>query len=156
MPFREFLEKRAQHPHQRERRERREEWITAVHRLVEQLRAWLAESDPGAVLDVVPIEIEKAEPGLGVYRIPGLKVRLGEAAVEVVPVGRNVVGGVGPQGAVGVQAEGRVDVTDGIRRYILYRTLQDGQEKWYALDERFQAAPLDRVRLEGILQDLLS
>jgi hypothetical protein len=66
------------------------------------------------------------------------------------------VGVVGPQGDVGIRAEGRVDITDGIRRHILYRTLKDAQEKWYALDERYQAAPLDRTRFEEILQDLLS
>src|SRR5438093_1104654 len=100
MTFREFLEKQVQQSHHKERRERREEWIAAVGRLVAQLRAWLTESDPAEVLDVVPIEMEKAEPGLGSYRIPGLKINLGEAAVQVVPVGRNVVGIVGPQGDV--------------------------------------------------------
>lgn len=156
MTFREFLEKQAEQQRHKERRERREEWTAAVGRLIDRLRAWLAESDPKQVLDVLPMETEIAEPGLGVYRVPGLKVSLGDAAVRVVPVGRNVVGLVGPQGDVGGRAEGRVDITDGIRKYILYRTLQEGQENWYALDERFRAAPLDRGRLEGILQDLLS
>jgi hypothetical protein len=156
MTFREFLEKQAQQSHHKEGRERREEWITAVGRLIEQMRAWLAESDPASVLDVVLIEMEKAEPGLGIYKIPSLKISLGEAAVQVVPVGRNAMGIVDAQGDVGMRAEGRVDITDGIRRYILYRTLKDGKEKWYALDERFQAAPLDSTRLEGILQELLS
>lgn len=156
MTFQEFLEKQSQQQHHKERREQREEWIAAVSRLIAQLRAWLDEADPARVLDVVPIDTEKAEPGLGLYRIPGLKIRLGEAAVQVVPVGRNAVGFVAPNGDVGIRAEGRVDITDGVRRYILYRTLKDGEEDWYALDEHFQAAPLDRARLEGILQDLLS
>jgi hypothetical protein len=156
MTFREFLDKQAKQQRHKERRERREEWVAAVGRLIERLRAWLAESDPDKVLDVVPIEVEKAEPDLGVYRVPGLRIGLGDAAVQVVPVGRNVVGTVGPRGDLGVRAEGRVDITDGIRKSILYRTLRDGQEAWYALDEHFQAAPLDRGRLEGILQDLLS
>jgi hypothetical protein len=156
MTFREFLEKQAQQRHPRERRERREEWIAAVARLINQVRGWLDESDPDKVLAVVPMEIEAIESGLGTYTVQSLKISLDDAAVQVVPVGRNVVGIVGPQGDAEVRAEGRVDITDGIRRYILYRTLKDGQEKWYALDERFQAAPLDRGRLEGILQDLLS
>ncbi|MBV9122251.1 MAG: hypothetical protein JO112_02685 [Planctomycetes bacterium] len=156
MTFQEFLEKQAYQSHHKERRERREEWIAAVSRLMEQLRTWLAEADPAGVLEIVPMELEKAEPGLGSYRIPGLKINLGEAGVQVVPVGRNVVGIVGPQGEVGVRAEGRVDITDGIRRYLLYRTFKDGQEQWFALDEHFQAAPLDRGCVERILQDLLS
>src|SRR5436190_1422248 len=122
MTFGEFLEKkRAQQSHSKERRERRDEWVTAVGRLIEQLRSWLTESDPAGVLDVVPIEIERTEQALGIYTVPGLKISLGEAAVQVVPVGRNVVGIVGPQGDVGIRAEGRVDITDGVRRFILYR-----------------------------------
>jgi hypothetical protein len=156
MTFQEFLDSRATQAHHQERRTRADEWIAAVGRLMAQLRAWLGEADPRRVLEVIPIDMEKAEPGLGIYRISGLKISLGDAAVQVVPVARNVVGVVGPQGDVGIRAEGRVDITDGIRRYILYRTLQGGQEKWFALDERFQAAPLDRGRLEAILQDLLS
>jgi hypothetical protein len=156
MTFREFLEKQSNQQRQKERRARREEWVAAVGRLITQLRAWLAESDPGNVLDVVPMEVERAEPDLGAYRIPALKIGLDDTAVQVMPVGRNVVGIVGPHGDIGVRAEGRVDITDGIRRYILYRTLKEGRDNWYALDERFQAEPLDRSRLEAILQDLLS
>jgi hypothetical protein len=156
MTFQEFLERRANQQQHRVRRERREEWIAAVGRLMDQLRAWLAEADPASVLDVIPITMEKAEPGLGIYSIPGLKISLGNAAVQVVPIGRNAVGHVGPQGDSGMPAEGRVDITDGVRKYILYRTLENRQDKWHALDEHFQARPLDRGQLEAILQDLLS
>lgn len=156
MTFQQFLERHAQQQQHQERRERRNEWIAAVERLLNQLRTWLAESDPAKVLDVVPVEVERAEPDLGAYRISSLKISLGDGAVQVIPIGRNVVGVVGPRGAGGIRAEGRVDITDGIRKYILYRTLDDGQEKWYALDEDFQAALFDRGRLEAILLDLLS
>src|SRR5437763_5999785 len=54
MTFREFLEKQAQHSRHKQRRERREEWIAAVGRLIEQLRAWIAQSDPAGVVDVLP------------------------------------------------------------------------------------------------------
>jgi hypothetical protein len=156
MTFREFLEKKAQGQRQSERRERRDEWVAAVGRLIAQLRAWLTESDPDRLLDVVPLEVEKAEPDLGTYTVPSLKIGVGDVAVRVEPVGRNAVGVVRPRGDPSVRAEGRVDVTDGVRKYILYRTLKDGKESWYALDERFEATPLDRGRLEAILQDLLS
>jgi hypothetical protein len=156
MTFPEFLKKKAQEPQHTQRRERRDEWVAAVDRLINQLRAWLAASDPEQVLEVVPLHFEKGEPNLGVYQVDGLKIGVGDASVQVVPVGRDVVGLVGPRGDSGVRAEGRVDITDGVRKYILYRTLKDGQEKWYALDERFEAAPLDQGRLEVILLDLLS
>ena len=51
-------------------------------------------SGPGQPLDVVPLEVEKWEPGLGTYKVPILKIGVGDAAVQVVPVGRNVVGTV--------------------------------------------------------------
>jgi hypothetical protein len=178
--FQEFLEKHAEQQRSREKRERREEWIAAAGRLVKQIRAWLAESDPKQVLEVLAFDVQRSEPDLGTYTIPSLKIGLGDASVRVEPVGRNAMGiigaragsglgaagwsgsglgtegGVAAQVPVGARAEGRVDLTDGIRRYILYRTLMDGQENWYALDERFQPAPLDRGRLEAMLLDLLS
>jgi hypothetical protein len=154
LTLREFLHNKAQEENQTQRRERRNEWI--ADRLIKQICAWLAEADPDKVLEIIPLDLEKAEPELGVYRVPGLKLVAGDASVQVVPVGRNVVGLVGPRGEVSLRAEGRVDITDGVRKYILYRTLQDGRENWYALNERFEATVLDRGRLEAILVDLLS
>jgi hypothetical protein len=154
--FREFLHQKAQEERESQRRERREEWTAAVDRLMKQLRAWLEQSDPEKVLELIPLEFDKAEQGLGLYRVPGLRISAGEASAQVVPVGRNVVGLVGPRGDAGVRADGRVDITDGTRKYILYRTLAEGQEKWYVLDERFNPTPLDQGRLEAILLDLLS
>ncbi len=154
--FQQFLEKFAKEQRQPERRQRRDEWIAAVGRLIEQIRAWLAESDPHQLLDVIPFEVEKWEPALGKYKIPSLKIGVGEEAVRVDPMGRDAVGVVKRLGENGLKAEGRVDITDGVRKYILYRTLEGGEERWYVLDERFEPAPLDRARLEAILQDLLS
>src|SRR3954467_291894 len=95
MTFREFLQKKAGEQRDIQRRQRREEWVAAVGQLMDQLRAWLAESDPDHLLDVVPLEVEKVEPGLGFYQVPSLKVGVGDASVQVMPVGRNVVGVVG-------------------------------------------------------------
>ena len=151
MTFQDFLERQARQKSHTEWRARREEWIVAVGQLIEAIRTWLAQSDPEHILDVVPLAIERVEPNLGICTVPSLKIGLGAASVEVVPVGRNVVGLIGPHGAAGVRMEGRVDITDGIRRYILYRLVKDGQEAWYALDEKFRAAPLDQRRLDEIL-----
>jgi hypothetical protein len=154
--FQEFLDKQAKQQHHSGWREQRDEWIAAVSRLMEKLGAWLAESDPKKVLDVVPIEHRSIEPNLGIYIAPGLRISLNQTVVDVAPIGRNVISTIAPHGNAGVRSEGRVDITDGVRKYMLYRTLKDGQEIWYAVDERFQAAPLDRSRFEAILQDLLS
>src|SRR5262249_38714300 len=133
-----------------------EEWLAALGRLFGRLRAWLDRSDPDKVLDVAQFEEVRYEPGLGSYPMPVLRIGVGEASVQVVPMGRNAVGLVSPPGQPGVKAEGRVDITDGVRKYILYRTLPNGQEQWHVLGEDFQARPLDQERLEKILQDLLA
>jgi hypothetical protein len=154
--FRDFLQKRAEEEKHPQRKQMREEWVTALRRLLERIRSWLTESDPDRVLDVYGLELERAETGLGVYLAPGLKIGIGDASVIVEPIGRLAVGLVHPHGEGESPAEGRVDIKAGVRRYIIYRTLKDGQEKWYALDEHFDARPLDRERLEEILVDLLS
>jgi hypothetical protein len=155
MTFQEFLHKKAAEQHQHERRQRRDEWIAAVGRLFDQIRAWLAEADPDHLLDVVPLEVQSIEASLGVYNIPSLKIGVGDSSVQIVPRGRDALGIVGGPGGLGIRAEGRVDITDGVRKYILYRSLQDGQERWFLLDQDFRPHPLDRARLEAALQDLL-
>jgi hypothetical protein len=152
----EFLKDKSREMSQDERRKLRDEWSSAIDQLTAQLHNWLKEADTDGILDVVPELIEKREEGLGAYKVRSLEVRLGGATVRVVPVGRNVVGFIGPRGDVGVRAQGRVDITDGVRKYILYRTVEDGQDRWWALDDRYQASALDRGRFEAIMQDLLS
>ena len=153
--FQEFLEKLHQRQKGRERRERLQEWVGAVNRLLAQIRTWLAESDPKKLLDVIPIEVQRVEPGLGVYTVPALRIGVGEASVEVSPIGREALGVLQVQGREPVRAEGRVDITDEARKHTLYRVLSGGKETWYALDDFFMPVELDRRRLEAILEDML-
>jgi hypothetical protein len=53
-------------------------------------------------------------------------------------------------------AAGRVDITNGERKYLLIRDVSTGRDRWYALDEKSKAALLDQSSLEFILQDLWS
>ena len=154
--LRELLKEKAHESNQRERREKRDEWVAAVKRLIGQFREWLREADPEQVLDVMTLDIEKLEQGLGTYHVPGLEISLDDTTVRVLPVGRNVVGFVGPRGDAGIRAVGRIDITDGSQKYILYRTTEGGEDRWYALDGRFEATLLDQHRFEAIMRDLLS
>ncbi len=153
--FQEFLHRKAEEQGQSSARERRDEWIAAVDRLTRQIEGWLRESDPEGVLDLIPVTFDKAEKGLGPYKIDGLQVGVGELSARVVPVARNVVGSPRIMGD-GARLAGRVDITDGIKKYVLRRVLKDGSETWEVLDDHFGAAPFDRDRLESILQDLLA
>jgi hypothetical protein len=153
--FQEFLHKKAEEQRQSFRREKRDEWIVAVRHLLDQIQTWLKEADPEGLLDFLDLEFEKAEVGLGRYKVPGLKIGVGDLAVQVVPVARNVVGSSRFLGD-GAQVIGRVDITDGIRKYILRRIQKEGSECWEVMDEEYGTAILDRPRLEAILQDLLA
>jgi len=156
MTFQEFLRKKAEELGQDSLRQRKNEWVAAVERLMDTIRGWLYEADPDGTLLVNVEKRERGEPGLGRYVVPSLRIELGENVVHVLPTARNVMGLVAAPGESEQRAQGRVDITDGGERYILYRTFKDGQESWYALDESFKAAPFDRKRLEAILLDLLS
>jgi hypothetical protein len=154
--LREFLQDKAREQDQQERHRRREEWVAAVGRLLGQFRTWLQEADSDGLLELIPVDFDKLEEGLGAYRIQGLTIRLGGSEIRVVPVGRTVVGYFGRPAGGSVRAEVRVDITDGGRKYVLYRSLQDGEEHWYALNEQHESRLLDRERFEAIMQELLS
>ena len=51
---------------------------------------------------------------------------------------------------------GRVDITNGERKYLLLRDNSSGEDRWYAVNERSQVVLFDRAQLETILQDLWS
>jgi hypothetical protein len=158
MTLREFLLKNAPQAEQEKRRRQwRKEWIEAVERLLAQLRAWLTDAGTAEMLDFAPLDFQKREQGLGAYHIPGLAINFGERTVKVVPVGRNVLAHLGPYAEPGHEnAEGRVDITNGAYKYLLYRKLTNAGEQWLVQDERSDIRPLDRERFEGIVTDLLS
>jgi hypothetical protein len=60
--------------------------------------------------------------------------------------------------AEGVQGplSGRVDVTNGERKHLLFRVVDGNHDHWYAMGEKTEVDSLDRHRLEAILQDLMS
>ena len=126
MTLREFLLKNAPRAEQeKRRRESREEWIAAVDRLLTQLRAWLTDAGSAELLDLEPLDFEKREQDLGAYHIRGLAISFGETTVKVVPVGRTVLAHLGQYAEAGHEnAEGRVDIRAGVRRYILYRVVR--------------------------------
>ena len=133
----------------------RDEWVEAVNRLLLDIDTWLDEADTEGILDRLDAPLERAEVGLGRYTVQGLRISVGDLAVEVVPIARNVVGS--PRlGGVGAKLAGRVDIGDGIKKSIVRRVLSDHEEFWEVSDERFGATRLDRAKLEEILQDLLA
>jgi hypothetical protein len=108
-----------------------EEWRTALEQLFTQIRQWLKESDPSGVIEVEEGQQEIREPGLGQYRVPRLNLRAFGKWIGVIPKARRTVGiAKPPRKSAPERAEGRVDITDEMRRYVLYRFRQDGRDVW--------------------------
>jgi hypothetical protein len=164
LDFQEFLKQKTAGSDIRERNRSRMEWVEALNRLHEQIRNWLRQADPEGLLEVVPYEIQRGESRLGVYDAPALKVRLNADEVDVLPVGRYAIGPLsgetrkalpgiaGPDGP----AAGRVDITDGEHKYMLFRDSKVDPDRWFVLTEGAKLEEFDRARLEAILQDLWS
>jgi len=157
LSFRDFLKAKADELGVRDRHRRRGEWLGAIHRLLDRIRDWLRESDPEGVLDIEPYEVSRTEQDLGTYDAPALKIRLGAGEVDVRPIGRGVPF-MAIRGASGDATEfsGRVDITDGYRKYNLYREINQGKDLWQISDERNRFTYLNAESFERILQDLLS
>jgi hypothetical protein len=159
MTLREFLLKNVPAKEIEEARQRtRNEWVTAVGRLLDQMRNWLMEAGAAELLDVRPLEVERREQSLGAYNAPGLAIHFGDRIVKVEPVARNVLAPEGLSSVSGSpRAGGRVDITnDGYSRYHLYRKLKPDGDQWLVRDERSNIRPLDKELFEAILQDLLA
>lgn len=164
--FQEFLRQKAGESGWKERIDGRAEWLKAIGWLFARIRALLQDADPSGILEIVEYEVERAEERLGVYDAPALKIRLGTASVDIVPAGRhapkpislmNLLAVRGNESSWGDLSGGRVDVTDGERKHLLLRSIQDGQDRWYVvMSNKAGVHPLSRESLEEILQDLLS
>jgi hypothetical protein len=155
--FSEFLRRKGEEYRVRDRHERRSEWLAAISGLYAEIRGWLREDDPEGLLDIVPYEVSRTEPILGTYDAPALQILLGPAEVQVEPVGREVPF-LAIKGASGTRTEfaGRIDISDGLREYNLYRErLQDG-DRWQIPDKLNRFTYLDRHVFERILEELLS
>jgi hypothetical protein len=96
------------------------------------------------------------ERGLVNYSLHKLQIRIGEEAVELIPMGRNVIGSYGLPGEPAHRGAGRVDLTNGTRKYMLYRTIQSEKDVWYVVDERGELSLLSKDRFLEIVMDLMS
>jgi hypothetical protein len=162
--FQEFLRQKSEGTGIRERNRNRSEWLKAVQELLTQIEDWLRAADTENLLEIMRYEVERVEDRLGVYDAPALKIRFGTDVVDILPMGRYAIGPFSARaiqslrGAEGTDspAAGRVDITNGERKYLLIRDISSGAERWHAVNERSEVFLFDRARLETILQDLWS
>lgn len=160
--FQDFLRQKTEGTDWRARTRNREEWLWALNGLLDQVCEELRGADREGYLELIRYEVERVEEHLGVYDAPALKVRLGPDSVDFLPVGRYAAG---PLGYIQIRTildnwgdhfGGRVDITNGEKRYILLRRIDDGADRWYATTgNSVEPKPFDQDCLESILQDLL-
>ena len=108
-----------------------DEWVEAVGKLLTQLRAGLATSDPDQILQIEERKEEVDEPNVGRYQAPRLEIRAFGKWVGIIPKARKTVKTARPpRSDAPDRATGRVDITDEVRRYVLYRFSGDGRDSW--------------------------
>ncbi|MFO0969811.1 MAG: hypothetical protein U0793_30005 [Gemmataceae bacterium] len=131
--FKEFLQEQAQ-KHQAEMYAAKatvDEWQDAVDRLFGQIKTWLKESDPNGLIQIKDSQEEIREPGLGIYLVPRLNLNAFGKWIGIIPKARKTIGAATPpQKSTPERAQGRVDITDELRRYVLYRFVDNGRDVW--------------------------
>jgi len=133
-----------------------DEWRSAVERLYAQMRAWLKESDPDGVIEIEESQQEITEPGLGKYRVPRLNLRAFGKWIGIIPKARRTVGtAMPPRKSVPERAAGRIDITDELRRYLLYRFQENGSDIWLIDDLHTEPKPLGKEAFEHALMSYL-
>jgi len=107
------------------------EWQASLARLFNQLKEWLAAADPDRILQIQESFKEVKEPGLGHYSAPRMDIRALGQWIAVLPKARRTMRSATPPRALSPEnATGRVDVTDDLLRYILYRFGTGESEIW--------------------------
>ncbi len=133
-----------------------EEWRAAVDRLLTQLCSWLKESDPRGIIEIERGQEKVKEPGLGRYEVPRLDLRAFGKWIGIIPKARRTVGTANPpQKGAPQRAAGRIDITNELRRYVLYRFTEGGQDTWLIDDLHSGAKPLEKEAFEKALMSYL-
>lgn len=155
--FQEFVKTRAEEYGSKERRERREEWLLAIRHFLDCIDGWLYHADPQQYLDKIPYEVSRTEPLLGTYDAPALRIALGPGKADLIPIGRSPSARFDPAlFGLGTQLGGRIDLTDGFRKHVIYRVIEPSGESWRYIDDENLVRVLDQESCVTLLQELLS
>lgn len=156
--FTEFLREQAskRKAFSAERDEVIKEWTEALGRLYLTVREWLRTSDPDGILSVDEAAWELNEEGLGKYCVPRLDIRGLGRWVALVPKARYTIATAHPPQKVSPErAAGRVDITNEVRRFILYRFRDEGGDTWIIDDQKNPLRVLDQQAFEAALMSYL-
>jgi hypothetical protein len=143
-----------------------EEWRSAIEHLFSKIRVWLNDSDSDGVIEIQQTELVVSEPGIGRYRVPCLNLDMLGKWVGIIPIARINAGSVKPPGkSAPERATGRIDITDDVRRYVLYRCGEGAQYEWliqspingqtHSMWANPEQKPFDKDAFESALMSLL-
>lgn len=132
------------------------EWRAAVERLLALIQNWLKESDPDGLLKQEVNEWEVNEQGMGKYTVPRLDISGFGRLMWVVPKARNTIATAHPpQWKAPERAAGRVDLSNELKRYVLYRFKADPDDVWMIDDLTTGMKLFDREQFEAALMSYL-
>jgi hypothetical protein len=156
--FTEFLREQAE-KRKAELSERKailDEWTESLKQLYSKMREWLRSSDPDGILVVKDETWDAEEEGLGKYKVPCLDIRGLGRWIGIVPKARYTVATAHPpQKTTPERAAGRVDITNEVRRYILYRFRGEEGDTWLVDDQKNPLRILDQPAFEAALMSYL-
>ncbi len=133
-----------------------DEWVDALEKLFAQLQDWLGVADPNNVLQLEKKLKNMDEPSLGRYSAPYLNLNAFGKWVGILPKARRTIRTAQPPRASAPErATGRVDITDEIRRYVLYRFTNDDGHSWFIEGPSGEMTPLTRERFEEALMSYM-
>jgi len=121
--------------------------LESVGRLYHLLRDLLRGPIHDQTVEIAEVPIEVTEDYVGAYRLPELRLTVGNDRVVFCPKGINVIG-----------AAGRVDLRGDRDTVTLLRVLDNGREEWQVVLQRvprFVAVPLEQGSLRTALQRVM-
>ncbi len=135
---------------------RRDEWVAAVDALMTQILGWIAEADPNHVLTIEERTVAIREEMVGSYEVRALTIHLGIRSVRVEPIARGVLGPLDrTRPSRPYRVFGRVDLTNGLEKSMVFRQLEDGASRWFITDEDgYGRRNFDRDAFEAAIQRL--
>ncbi|MEC4681924.1 MAG: hypothetical protein VST67_14670 [Nitrospirota bacterium] len=113
----EFLrnQKAADDPERRTQRQKA--WLSALDKLFQKIRSWLAEAEREKLIKVRIEKVNHTEESLGTFKVPRLSLTVDHKIIILKPIGATIIG-----------ADGRVDMVSTKGTY-LFLYLAD-QDKW--------------------------
>lgn len=136
---------------------KRAEWIASVERLLAQMKGWLEQADAERILAIVEAPVRVSEQGLGTYEAPALTVGLGAREVRIKPIARYVSAPLRATALLQMpRAYGRVDMTNGLDCYHIFRVEKDAADRWKIVEQNGPMADsFNRTSFESALKSLL-